>query len=174
MDDFSVYGDSFDRCLENLALVLKRCMETNLVLNWEKCDFMVEQGIVLGHVIYSRGIEVDKSKINIMHSLPPPKNVREVHSFLGHAGFYRRFIKDLSKITISLCKLLQKDVEFHFDDKCKEAFEILKGLLTSAPIMEPPNWIVPFEIMCDASDYAIGAVLGQRVGKASHAIYYAS
>ena len=67
-----------------------------------------------------------------------------------------------------------KDVEFHFDDKCKEAFETLKGLLTSAPIMQPPNWNVPFEIMCDASDYAIGAVLGQKVGKASHAIYYAS
>ena len=95
---------------------------------------MVEQGIVLGHVISSSGIEVDKSKIDIMHSLPPPKNVREVHSFLGHVGFYRRFIKDISKITIPLCKLLQKDVEFHFDDKCKEAFETLKGLLASAPI----------------------------------------
>ena len=109
-----------------------------------------------------------------MHSLPPPTNVREVHSFLGHAGFYRRFIKDFSKITIPLCKLLQKDVEFHFDDKCKKAFETLKGLLTSSPIMQPPNWNMPFEIMCDASDYAIGAVLGQKVGKASHAIYYAS
>ena len=72
MDECSVYGDSFDRCLENLALVLKRCMETNLVLNWEKCHFLVEQGIVLGHVISSRGIEVDKSKIDIIHSLPPP------------------------------------------------------------------------------------------------------
>ena len=94
MDDFSVYGDSFDRCLENLALVLKRCMETNLVLNWKKCHFMVEQEIVLGHVISFRGIEVDKLKIDIMHSLPPPINVRKVRSFLGHAGFYRRFIKD--------------------------------------------------------------------------------
>ena len=169
-----VSGDSFDRCLENLALILKRCMETDLVLNWEKYHFMVEQGIVLGHVISSRGIEVDKSKIDIMHSLPPPTDVREVRSFLGHAGFYRRFIKDFSKITIPLCKLLQKDMEFHFDDKCKKAFETLKGLLTSAPIRQPPNWNVPFEIMCDASDYAIRAILGQRVGKASHAIYYAS
>ena len=70
--------------------------------------------------------------------------------------------------------MLQEDVEFHFDDKCKEAFETLKGLLTLALIMQPPNWNVPFEIMCDASDYAIGVVLGQRIGKASHAIYYAS
>ena len=83
-------------------------METNLVLNWEKCHFMVEQGIVLGHVISSTGIEVDKSKIDSMHSLPPPTNVREVRSFLGNAGFYRRFIKKFSKITIPLCKLLQK------------------------------------------------------------------
>ena len=83
--------------LENLALVLKRCMETNLVLNWEKCHFMVEQGIVLGHVFSYRGIEVDKSKIDTMHSLPPPTNVREVRSFLGHASFYRRFIKTSQK-----------------------------------------------------------------------------
>ena len=148
-------------------------METNLVLNWEKCHFMVEQGIVLGDVISSKGIEVDKSKIDIIHSLPPPTNVREVCSFLGHAGFYRRFIKDFLKIKILLYKLLQKDAEFHFDDKCKKAFETLKGILTSTAIMQPANWNVPFEIMCDASDYAIGAVLGQRVGKASHVIYYA-
>ena len=108
MDNFSVYGDSLDRCLEKLALVLKRCMETNLVLNWEKCHFMVEQGIVLGYVISSRGIEVDKSKIDIMHSLLPLTNMREVRFFLGYAGFYRRFIKKFSKITIPLCKLLQK------------------------------------------------------------------
>ena len=96
-----------------------------------------------------------------MHSLPPPTNVREICSFLGHVGFYRRFIKDLSKIIIPLCKLLQKDVEFHFDDKCKKAFETSKGLLTSAPIMQPPNWNEPFEIVCDASDYAIAKGLAK-------------
>ncbi|XP_059431555.1 uncharacterized protein LOC132165068 [Corylus avellana] len=174
MDDFTVYGDSFDNCLHNLTLVLQRCIETNLVLNSEKCHFMVEQGIVLGHVVSSRGIEVDKAKVDIIQSLPYPTSVREVRSFLGHAGFYRRFIKDFSKIALPLCKLLQKGIAFELDEACKKAFDKLKELLTSTPVIQPPDWNIPFEIMCDASDYAVGAVLGQRNGKASHAIYYAS
>jgi hypothetical protein len=151
MDDFMVYGDSFDKCLENLSLILKRCIETNLVLNYEKCYFMVEQGIVLGHVVSSRGLEVDKAKIDVISSLPYPSCVREVRSFLGHAGFYRRFIKDLSKITAPLCRLLAKEVDFVFDQACKDAHDELKRCVTSAPIIQPPNWDEPFEIMCDAS-----------------------
>jgi len=108
MDDFMVYGDSFAKCLESLSLFLKRYIETNLVLNYEKCYFMVEQGIVLEHVVSSRGLEIDKAKIDVISSLPYPSCVREVRSFLGHAGFYRCFIKDFSKITAPLCKLLAK------------------------------------------------------------------
>ncbi|XP_073129247.1 uncharacterized protein [Henckelia pumila] len=98
----------------------------------------------------------------------------EVRSFLGHAGFYRRYIEDFAKIAFPMCKLLQNDVSFEFDESCKESFDKLKDSLTSAPIIQPPDWSKPFEIMCDASDYVVGAVLGQKVGKASHAIYYAS
>ncbi|XP_019241564.1 PREDICTED: uncharacterized protein LOC109221543 [Nicotiana attenuata] len=128
MDDFSVVGDSFEHCLNNLRQVLKRCEETNLVLNWEKCHFMVDEGIV----------------------------------FLGHAGFYRRFIKDFSKIANPMCKLLEKDAKFVFDEKCLKAFEELKQRLTTTPIIVTPDWSLPFELMCDASGVAIGAMLGQH------------
>ncbi|XP_027151296.1 uncharacterized protein LOC113751471 [Coffea eugenioides] len=174
MDDFSVYGNSFDEYLDNLALILKRCIETNLVLNWKKCHFMVEHGIILGHVVSVKGIEVDKVKVDLISALPYPVYVREVRSFLGHAGFYRRFIKNFSKIRAPLFKLLQKDVTFDFTRECEVAFDKLKESLTSPPIIQPPDWSLSFKIMCDASDYVVGTVLGQRIGKAAHTIYYAS
>ncbi|CAN6585445.1 unnamed protein product [Malus baccata var. baccata] len=159
MDDFSVFGDSFDQCLQNLSLVLERCIKTNLVLNWEKCHFMVKQGIVLGHLISNRGIEVDKAKIDAIEKLPPPTTVKSVRSFLGHAGFYRRFIKDFSKISRPFCNLLAKDAPFVFDEACLEAFKKLKTLLTTTPIIATSNWSLPFELMCDASDYAVAKVI---------------
>ncbi|KAI3782657.1 hypothetical protein L2E82_12710 [Cichorium intybus] len=174
MDDFTVYGNSFKECLNNLTKILKRCIETNLVLNYEKCHFMVDQGLILGHVVSAKGLEVDKAKIDVIKTLPYPKCVREVRSFLGHAGFYRRFIKDFSKISRPMCELLQKDVEFEFSNACKQSFETLKNLLVSTPIIQPPDWSLPFEIMCDASNHAVGAVLGQKKDKVPHVIYYAS
>jgi len=92
MDDFSIFGPSFEGCLLNLERVLQRYEESSLVLNWEKCHFMVQEGIVMGHKIFVRGIEVDKAKINVIEKLPPLMNVKGVRIFLGHAGFYRRFI----------------------------------------------------------------------------------
>ena len=160
MDDFSVFGDSFENCLENLRKVLERCQEKNLVLNWEKCHFMVTQGIVLGHLVSKDGIEVDKAKVELISNLPTPKCVRDIRSFFGHAGFYRRFIKDFSAIARPLCTLLVKDVPFTWSQACDTAFTKLKNMLVSPPIMRSPNWDLPFEIMCNASDYAIGAVLG--------------
>ncbi|RDY00566.1 Retrovirus-related Pol polyprotein from transposon 17.6, partial [Mucuna pruriens] len=106
MDDFTVYADSFEACLSNLSRVLKRCIDTNLVLNFEKCHFMVTEGIVLGHLVSNKGIEVDKAKIDIITSLSNPTSMREVRSFLGHAGFYRRFIKNFSTLALPLSKLL--------------------------------------------------------------------
>jgi hypothetical protein len=162
MDDFSIYGKTFMDCLANLDKVLTRCAGVDLVLNWEKFHFMVKQGIVLGHVISERGIEVDKAKVETVEQLSSPTDVKSLRSFLGYAGFYRRFIKDFSKITKPLAHLLQKDVTFDFDEKCLAAFRTLKRALVSAPIIQPPDWSQPFEIMCDASDNAVGVVLGQR------------
>jgi hypothetical protein len=139
MDDFFVFGSSFTDYLANLKLVLTRCEENSLILNWEKCHFMVKKGIVLGHIISSNGIEVDKTKIDLISNLLAPKNIREVCSFLGHAGFYRRFIKDFSSISRPLCTLLQKKIPFEWTKACQLAFDKLKGMLTSAPIMQPPN-----------------------------------
>ena len=111
------------------------CIDKNLVLNWEKFHFMVNQGIVLGHIISNRGIEVDKAKIELISKLPSPTNVKTVRQFLGHAGFCRRFIKDFSKIAKPLYKLLEKDVRFTWDEDCQRSFEELKSHLTTAPIV---------------------------------------
>ena len=128
----------------------------------------------MGHKISAQGIEVDRAKIELIERLPPPTTVKQIISFLGHAGFYRRFIKDFSKVTKPLCNLLLKDAVWNFNDTCLKAFEALKKLLTTTPIITAPDWDLPFELMCDASDYALGAVLGQRKDKLLHVIYYAS
>jgi hypothetical protein len=112
MDDLSVFGNTFDDCLDNLGKVLARCEKKNLVLNWEKCHFMVSSGIVLGHIVSSKGIEVDKSKIELITKLPTPKTIKDMRYFLGHACFYRRFIEGFSLIVKPLCKLLLKDTPF--------------------------------------------------------------
>ena len=116
MDDFSVLGKYFDNCLENLKQALIICEETNLVLNWEKCHFMVKEGILLGQWISKRGIEIDKSKIETIEKLPPSSLVKGIRSLLGHVGLYMRFIKDFSKIAKPLSNLLVQGAPFEFDD----------------------------------------------------------
>ena len=135
---------------------------------------MVREGILLGHLVCERGIEVDKAKIEVIEHLPPPINVKGIINFVGHVGFYRRFIKDFSFIAWPLTRLLTKDVPFEFDDACLWDFEIIKKALISAPIIQPLDCSLPFESMCDASDYDVGAVLGQTKNKKHHAIAYAS
>ncbi|GJX54327.1 reverse transcriptase domain-containing protein [Tanacetum coccineum] len=142
MDDFSVFRNSFDTCLNNLDKMLQHCKDAHLVLNWEKCHVMVKKGIMLGHKVSSAGLDVDKAKIDIISKLPPPTNI--------------------------------KDTPFEFDDECQKAFELLKEKLTCAPMIVSLNWNLPFELMCDASDFAVGSVLGQKDGKNFHPIYFAS
>ncbi|GKC70559.1 DNA-directed DNA polymerase [Tanacetum coccineum] len=154
--------------------MLKRYKDTNLVLNWEKCHFKVKEGIVLGHKISKNRLEVDRAKVDVIAKLPPPTTVKGVMSFLGHAGFYRQFIQDFSKIARPMTHLLEKDTPFVFSDECLAYFKILKKRLTEAPILVSPDWDFLFELMCDASDYAVGAVLGQRKDKYFRPIHYAS
>nr|GEZ36598.1 reverse transcriptase domain-containing protein [Tanacetum cinerariifolium] len=154
--------------------MLKRCEDTNLCLNWEKSHFMVKEGIVLSHKISKEKIEVDKAKVDVITKLPHPTTVKGIQSFLGHAGFYRRFIKDFLKIARPMTCLLDKDTLFIFSKECVEAFQTLKRKLTEAPILIAPDWDMPFEIMYDASDFAIGVVLGQRQDKHFRSIHYAS
>ncbi|KAL6324708.1 hypothetical protein AAG906_015291 [Vitis piasezkii] len=139
MDDITIYGSTFEECLVNLEVVLNRCIEKDLVLNWEKCHFMVQQGIVLGHIISEKDIEVDKAKVELIVKLLSPTTVKGVRQFLGHTGF-----------------------------------EQLKQFLTTAPIVRAPNWQLPFGVMCDANDFAIRVVLGQREDGKPYVIYYAS
>ena len=134
MDDVTVHRGSFEECLINLETVLHRCIEKNLVLNWEKFHFMVNHGIVLGHII-----EVDKAKIEIISKLPSPTNVKTVRQFLGHAGFYMRFIMDFSKIAKPLYKLFKKVAKFKLNEYCQRSFKELKAFLTTTPIVRAPN-----------------------------------
>nr|GEW30199.1 DNA-directed DNA polymerase [Tanacetum cinerariifolium] len=150
MDDFSVFGDSFSSCLSNLDKMLKR---------W--------------HKISKSGIEVDRAKVDVIAKLPHPNSVKGVSSFLGHVGFYRRFIQDFSKIARHMTHLLEKETLFVFSKDSIDAFNTLKKKLTEAPILVVPDWNIPFELMCDASDFAIGAVLGQHKTKHFQPIHYA-
>nr|GEX37360.1 DNA-directed DNA polymerase [Tanacetum cinerariifolium] len=123
---------------------------------WERCHFMVKERIVLDHKISKNGLEVDRSKVDVIAKLPYPTTVKGVRSFLGHAGFYRRFVQDLSKIARPMTHLLKKETSFVFSKDCIDAFETLKKKLTKASILVVPDWNLPFEIMCDASDFEIG------------------
>jgi hypothetical protein len=174
MDDFSVIGDSFQSCFSHLDDMLKRCEDTRLCLNWEKSHFMVKEGIVLDHKISKNGIEVDKAKVDVIAKFPHPTSVKGIRSFLGHASFYRRFIQDFSKIAQPMTRPLEKETPFVFSDECIEAFQILKKKLTEAPIFVASDWDLPFELMCDATDFAIGAVLGQRKTMHFQPIHYIS
>ena len=174
MDDFSVYGNSFEHSLENLEKVLKRCIEANLSLSNENYFVMVNEGVVLGHYISSQGIKVDPPKIQIIVNLPIPKTQKEVRSFLGYARYYRRFIEHFSKIALPLFKLLAKDTPFNWNENCQKSFEILKEKLSTTPVLKGPNWTLPFHIFSDASDTAVGASLGQKEESFNYAIYFIS
>ena len=174
MDNFSIFGNDFESSLAHQTKILEVCIRKRLVLSWEKSHFMVREGVVLGHIVSGKGLEVDKAKIEVIQNLPLPGIVRDLRNILGHVGFYRRFIQYFAKVSKPLTTLLCKDKDFIIDEEGKRAVTMLKQTLIEAPILQSPNWDLPFEIMCDASEYALGAVLGQQLDKKPTTICYAS
>jgi hypothetical protein len=167
MDDFIVYGDTFQEVLNNLEKVLIRCQETNFSLNNEKCNMLHTEGVVLGHHISLAGIQVDPV-------ISVPTTQKDLCNYLGHAGYYRRFIENFTKLASPLFQLLTKATKFSWIDQCQTAFETLKEKLSIAPILQGPNWSLPFHTSTDASDTTIGVVLGQKEKQQPYAIYYVS
>ena len=159
MDDFTPYGYDFEPTLQTLEKVLQRCIATRLCLSHEKCHMMMTEGLILGHYISAAGIQVDLAKIQIILLIPTPTTQTEVHSFLGFSGYYRIFIKIFSQIAAPLYALTG-NIDFIWIDKCDNAFEDLKRLVSIAPMLRGPNWDFPFQISSDASDTTIRAVLG--------------
>jgi hypothetical protein len=146
MDDFTVYGNDFQQALENLEKLLIRCRETNLSLSHEKYRMMLTRGIVLGHHISGTRIKVEPTKIDIISQIKILISQKEVKIFLGHVGYYRRFIQNFTNLAAPLFKLLAKEDEFHQDEQCHIYFEILKKNLSSALVLRGPNWSLPFHI----------------------------
>eukprot|EP00253_Pinus_taeda_P012303 PITA_12303 len=173
MDDFTPYGDDFDPALDTLEKFLQRCIATRVCLSHEKCYMMMTKGLILGHYISVAGIQVDPAKIQILLLIPTPTTQTEVHSFLGFSGYYRRFIEHYSRIVAPLYALTS-NIDFLWTEKCDQAFKELKKLVSTALVLRGPNWNLPFQISSDASDTAIGAVLGQEEDKKPYAIYYIS
>lgn len=174
MDDFTVHGNTFDEAKGNLEKLLKRCIDTNLSLSHEKCHMLMIEGIVLGHLISSKGIEVDPKKIQIIQNLTTPLTQKDVQSLLGHARYYRRFIQNFSKIASPLFTLSAKDVVFTWTLECQEAFETIKTKLVTTPVLKGPNLELPFHIHTDASNFSMGAVLGQKEDNLFYSISYSS
>ena len=135
---------------------------------------MVQEGVVLEHLISGKGLEMDKAKIKVIQNISLPATLRDLQSFREHVSFYQRFIRDFAKVSKPLTALLYKDKDFIIDKEGECTFKILKQALIEAPILRSPNWDLAFEIMCDASNYALGAVLGHRVEKKPTVICYAS
>ena len=158
MDDFSVFGNDFDNYLAHLTKIFEVCVRKRLVLSSKKSYFMIREGVVLGHIVSGKRLEVDKAKIEVIQNLPLLATIQDLRSFLGHFGFYRRFIQDFTKFSKPLTTLLRKNKDFIIDEEGKRAFVMFKKTLIEASILQSPNWDLPFEIMCDALDYAVRVV----------------
>jgi hypothetical protein len=160
-DDILIYSKSLDEHMDHLHAVFNALRDARLFANLEKCIFSTDQVSFLGYVVTPQGIEVDETKIEAIKSWPTPQSITQVRSFLGLAGFYRRYVKDFSTITAPLHELTKKGVVFHWGQTQEESFATLKDKFTHAPLLQLPNFGKTFELECDASGIGIGDVLMQ-------------
>src|SRR5256886_9126577 len=162
LDDLNVYSRSFDEHLSHLRDVFDRLRQAGLKLNPEKCKFVTSELVFLGHVIDSQGIRTDPEKIEKVKKFPIPKTITQLRSFLGLASYYRKFIRDFSRIAGPLNKLLKKNVNFQWTLQQQQAFDYLKDRLITSPILIYPDWTKEFILFTDASTFALGAILSQK------------
>jgi hypothetical protein len=162
IDDILIYSKNEEEHAKHLRIVLTRLREHQLYAKFGKCAFWLEEIRFLGHILYVKGIVVDPSKVKYILEWKPPTTVHQVRSFLGLAEYYRRFIPDFSKIVKPIIGLLKNDTKFDWSSKCNEAFEQLKVLLTTAPVLAQPDIEKPFDVYCDASGSGLGCVLIQE------------
>jgi ribonuclease HI len=170
IDNILVYSKNEEEHAEHLRIVLQRLRDHKLYAKFSKCEFWLDSVKFLGHTISNEGISVDPSKVQEVMDWKPPKSVHQIRSFLGLAGYYRRFVPDFSRIAKPMTELLKKGVKFVWDEKCDNAFQTLKQYLTSAPVLAQPDNSKPYEVYCDASGTGLGCVLMQE----NRVIAYAS
>ena len=161
IDDIIIFSTSFQEHLHHLGSVFSRLIQAKLKLQPAKCLFAMPKVPYLGHIISEKGIAPDPEKTKAVETFPVPKTKTDVKSFLGLCNYYRKFIKDFSHTATALTQLLKKDNPFHWTDACHKAFQTLKDTLVTSPILMFPDISKPFILYTDASDYAIGYILGQ-------------
>jgi hypothetical protein len=162
IDDILVFSKTEEEHAEHLSLVLQKLREHKLYAKRSKCEFWLKEVFFLGHVVSNGGISVDPGKVNDVLNWKPPTDVGEIRSFLGLAGYYRRFIEGFSKLAKSMTALLEKNVKFVWSDKCQASFEELKKRLTTSPVLVLPDLSKKFSIYCEASHQGLGCVLMQE------------
>ena len=175
VDDTLVFSKDFEQHLNHLEQVFNRLRDSNLTLKPSKCEFAMKEVKYLGHIISKHGVQVNPSKTDAISSFPVPKTQKQVKSFLGMCGFYRKFVESYSKIAAPLNMLLKKEYEkkIFWSAECQDSFDKLKQALLSAPILAYPDMNKPFMLTCDASKTAIGFVLGQMDSQGrEHVIAY--
>jgi hypothetical protein len=170
IDDILIYSKTKEDHANHIRVVLQWLRDHRLYAKFSKCEFWLDSVKFLGHTISSEGISVDPTKVQEVMDWKPPTSVHQIRSFLGLAGYYRRFIPDFSKIAKPITELLKKEVKFRWDDKCEEAFHTLRKLLITAPVLAQPDRTQPFDVYCDASGTGLGCVLIQN----NRVIAYAS